>query len=137
MMMVLSMYIIGDSAADRDTLRARRDRQEPAFRHHPGDDLGELHASFAFEYSCRLVKRDVPVQSRRVQQGAAIVQAAVAVTPTVSIRQDCARALRQRRIAIIQYGDVLPGAWIPPPGRAGHAHQIAPRTMRPQTAMIA
>jgi hypothetical protein len=90
--MILAMDIVGDGAADRDELGARRNGQEPdgarlaAPRYHP-QDRGELDAGLAGQHAGIAVELKEPVQPPHVDQRSAVVQAGVAVRPAHSESQ--------------------------------------------------
>jgi hypothetical protein len=98
-MMILAVHVVGDRAADRDVLRARADREEPAARHREREDVGEQHAGLAVQDAGTWIERDEAVEAARVQQRAAVVQAHVAVAAAVAVGEDTAVRVRQGRVA--------------------------------------
>jgi hypothetical protein len=85
--MVLAMHVIGDGAAHGDEARSRRDRQEPAARHDQLEQLIERDAGFTAQHAAGLIEGDETVESARPEQGAVLVQAAIAVAAALAERE--------------------------------------------------
>ena len=62
-MVILTVHVVGDGAADRDQGRARRHWRKPAVRQRQGDDLTEQDTGFALENAARGIEADESVEA--------------------------------------------------------------------------
>src|SRR5207342_3199699 len=133
-MVVLAVHVVGDRAADGDVAGARRDRHEPALRDHLFEDFAEQDTRFAAKFSRRRIEGDEAVQATRGKQGAAGVEATVAITAAVTVWQRCPFESGQRGVPVRHARDGVAGARVSPPGLAAGRYQIALATTTPETA---
>ena len=124
--MVLAMDVIRNRAADSHELRSRRDAEKPSARHGHLQNLREQHAAFAREPPRRPVETHESIDSPRVNQQSAVVEAAVAIAAPVPERQprNVTRDLTQAPRAMMQLHDLVIRPWVPAPrlvDRADHS----------------
>ena len=95
--MIPAVHIVGDRPADGDETGARRHRQKPAARNEDIKDFGEQHPRLAGHHAGNCVERHQPVKTTRMQQRPAAVQANIAITAAIAIRQHPASGGNQGR----------------------------------------
>jgi hypothetical protein len=120
-MVVLAVDVVGDRAADRDAARARSHGQEPSGGHDGVEKPLDRGARFAPHDAVHPIEGDEAVEPRRVDEGAALVQAAVAVAASATAREE-------RRLAGQRF--VEPKHRVQPPGPL-------PRETAPGKALLA
>ena len=81
-MMVLAMYIIGDSTTQRRQLRTRHDRQHPTARHDHSLYITQQEARFTLQKTACFVKSDEAIEHRGVPQHATGIEAYIAIAAT-------------------------------------------------------
>src|SRR5262249_44246360 len=86
--MVLSVNVIGDRAADRHELGARRYRKKPPPRHDELEQVSKSQAALAADPSLLEIGGDEAVQAGAAPQVAAIVQAAIAIAAALSVGKE-------------------------------------------------
>ena len=106
-MMILSMDVIGDCAAERDKSGTRGHRQKPSGRQSQSEDPIKQHTRLAAQATGVAVERNESVQAPGSQQIAVLVQAHVAVAAPVSVGDERTRQRRQGRIPVVQLQDGL------------------------------
>ncbi len=83
--MVLTVDVVGDCAANGDEACAGRDRKEPSFREKYVDDVGEADAAFAAKHASRFVESEDAVKAPAVDQFSAGVETRVAIAASKAI----------------------------------------------------
>src|SRR6185369_12954164 len=142
-MVVLAVDVVGDGAADRHEPRARRDRKEEAARQREGRDFREQHARLAAQRRGGRIERDEAIEVARAQDGAAVVEARIAIAAARAVRQDRAaiigkrqslRAVAHARHALPRVEDAAPGAVA---GRLDHVAAIITASAAAATSQLA
>ena len=78
-LMVLAVHVVRDRAAERDELRARHDRREPAVRHGHAQQPVERQPGLGAQHAALAVERQDAVEQVGDDQPPALVQADIAV----------------------------------------------------------
>jgi hypothetical protein len=86
-MMVLAVDVVGYRPADTHELRPRRRRQEPAVGQREIDDLRQRYACLAADHTGPGIEVEEAAQVARVDEGAAIIGAAIPVTTSLPASQ--------------------------------------------------
>ena len=92
---VLAVHIVGDGAAHRDQARAGQHRQPPAARQEEVLDVAQHHARLAGQPAGRLVEGDEAIEAGRTPQGAAGIEAGIAIAAAEPVG-DAGPGARQR-----------------------------------------
>ncbi len=79
---VLAVDVVGDGAAERDVLGARRDRKEEAAWHGEVEDLRQRNAGLRREQASDRVEVQQAIHGRGLEKRAVLEQADVAVAST-------------------------------------------------------
>ena len=124
---VLPVDVVRDRPADGHVLGPRNDRNKEAARHEQAEDLAERHPRFAAQAARLGVEGDEPVEPGGPQQLAAVVQAGVAVTASLAIREHGADHRQREACAPVQADfSGVPGLRVAAP-RLGHAAVLITR----------
>lgn len=83
--MVLSMDIVGDGAADSDELSAGSNWQKPAFGEKYPDKVGEGDTALAAEDASGVIESEDAIQTAAIDERAIRVEARVAVTASQTV----------------------------------------------------
>ena len=92
LMMVLAVDIVGDSPTERHKLRPRRNGQEIAGRDYKFENFRQANAGLGDKKAAGPVEADEAVEAGHLDQGAAVIEAAVAIgTPQPAGQQAVGR----------------------------------------------
>ena len=143
---VLAVDVVGDGAAERHELGARRHRHEPAAGHADGQERADRQSRLGPNHAGRPVGRHDAVEPAGAQQVAAVVEAHVAVGAPHAVGQrgtDAGPEGAGEVVEVGRLGHAAPRARHPAPGRGGGPERVGPdgaghrRTTCAQTASSA
>src|SRR5450432_2153782 len=86
-MMIFTVNVVGNCAANRDKFSTGRHRQEPATRHKLFQNISQRDTSLATQQSLLLIERDKASQVGGIERDAAFIQAAIAIAAPIAIRK--------------------------------------------------
>src|SRR5450432_3662849 len=108
-MMIFTVNVVGNCAANRDKFSTGRYRQEPATWHKLFQNIGQRDTSLATQQSLLLIERDKASQVGDIERDAAFVQAAIAIAAPIAIGKHRCGKVRQvgQLIAPEEWNDLL------------------------------
>src|SRR5260363_92511 len=130
-MVIFAMHIVGERAAERDILRARRDREKPAARHAERQNLLQSEARFGDQEALFPIRSDKTVQRAHVQRMIGCGQATIAVTSAIAKRQRRTVRVHNRRERMRQIATPMDSVkrlrmrWIAPPRKTLNSAHVA------------
>ncbi len=91
--MVLAVNVVCHRTTQGDEFCAWCYGEEPSFRDEHVQNGGETYATLCSQYPRRRIKREEMIERRRFNDGVVIIDAAIAIAPSESVRKDASIVL--------------------------------------------